>query len=373
MNDVLNEAILSVFLEIQFRDFALCPKFESKAELVVIFGPSGAGKSITLKAIAGLVRPVKGLIRLGDRVLFDASQGINLPPQERHVGYVPQNYALFPHRTISDNIGFGLNNLPKGERDLRVREFLGIMHLEKEQHRKPREVSGGQQQRVALARALATRPALLLLDEPFGALDEPIREHLRNEIRLLQRRYEIPIILVTHNLEEAYTMSDQLVVIDSGEVAQAGPRDLVFRKPISPSVARLMGMENILEGKFISEDGNYVNVRWGDIPLRVSASPDWIHSDSISLGIRPEEIELSYSTEHSEIDPGKNQLSCILVGDQARGSEHTLICRLTDQSEIDPTLLIRMSHTTYARSGLEIGQKATLQFPPSAIHIFPTH
>ena len=174
MNAIMNNPLLSVHLEIQFGEFALCPRFESGAELVVIFGPSGAGKSVTLRALAGLVTPIHGLIRLGDRVLFDAENGINLPPQKRNVGYVPQNYALFPHRSISENIGFGLHNLPRSERDLRVREFLAIMQLENEKDRKPREVSGGQQQRVALARALATRPALLLLDEPLGALDEPI-------------------------------------------------------------------------------------------------------------------------------------------------------------------------------------------------------
>ncbi len=140
----MNNPLLSVHLELQYREFTLRPSFEAGPELVVVFGPSGAGKSLTLQAIAGLVTPMRGLIRLGARVLFDPIKKIDLPPQKRNVGYVPQNFALFPHRTISENIAFGLQTLPSIDRELRVQELLAIMQLEREKDRKPHEVSGGQ-------------------------------------------------------------------------------------------------------------------------------------------------------------------------------------------------------------------------------------
>lgn len=367
----MNDLSLSVNLEIQFLDITLCPSFQAGPELVVIFGPSGAGKSVTLRALAGLVTPIEGQIQLANRVIFDASRGINLPPQKRNVGYVPQNYALFPHRTISENIAFGLNNLDRQVRDLRVKEFLATMHLENEADRKPGEVSGGQQQRVALARALAPRPSLLLLDEPFGALDEPIREHLRNEIRSLQQRYEIPIILVTHNLEEAYTMADQLVVIESGEVAQAGPRDDVFRRPISPSVGKLMGMDNIFEAKITTSNDGETTLTWTGIDLHVDGRLESVSGESVVFGIRPEEIELTLHPSHEGVQIGDNRFQCVLINDQSRGSDHDLSCRISGSDGSMHDLRLRITHSKFKQLGLEIGQQATILIPPSAIHIFP--
>jgi molybdate transport system ATP-binding protein len=362
--------LLSVDIEIQFREITLCPAFEAGPELIVIFGPSGAGKSVTLRALAGLVTPIKGQIRLGDREVFDAGKGINLPPQKRNVGYVPQNYALFPHRTIADNIGFGLHDLPMKERDTRVQEFLGTMDLQKEQDRKPGEVSGGQQQRVALARALAPRPALLLLDEPFGALDEPIREHLRHEIRRLQRRYEIPIILVTHNLEEAYTLADQLVVIESGKVAQAGPRDSVFRRPATASVAKMMGMENILEGKLAAEVDGVSVISWAGIHLTLDDEVKLPIDKEVFFGIRPEDIDLLAFRSVTDNQAEDNLVPCVLIKDQSRGSDHSLICRIEVEQGGGQDLSIRMASARVERLQLKVGQKATIRIPPSAIHVF---
>lgn len=367
----MNNPLLSVHLELQYREFTLCPRFETGPELVVVFGPSGAGKSLTLRAIAGLVTPFRGLIRLGTRVLFDPINKIDLPPQKRNVGYVPQNFALFPHRTISENIAFGLQALPSTDRDLRVQELLAIMQLEREKDRKPHEVSGGQQQRVALARALATRPALLLLDEPLGALDEPIRDHLRTEIRALQRRYEIPIVLVTHNLSEAYILADRLVVIETGEVAQAGPRDEVFRKPVTPSVARLMGMENILEGKLVSKSDDHMIVSWAGVQLRIHGQTYKAGDGSVLIGIRPEEMHLYISNDSSDVQSDENQVRCLIIHDQSRGSDHTITCRVRVTEGPGQNLLLRMPHPQFVESQLEIGQEAMIRISPQAIHVFP--
>lgn len=362
---------LRIKFEIQYREFTLCPEIEAGAELIVIFGPSGAGKSLTLRALAGLVKPLTGLIQLGKHVIFDSEKEIDLPPQRRNVGYVPQNYALFPHRSIAENIGFGLHSLSRTKRDLRVQELLSTMRLEKEADRKPNEISGGQQQRVALARALATRPALLLLDEPLGALDEPIREHLRNEIKDLQKRYQIPVVLVTHNLSEAYTLADKLVVIESGEVAQTGSRDEVFRRPHTPSVAKLMGMDNVFESTVESRTGNYIIVSWAGLQFQVDSLTNKSVGSSIVIGIRPEEVDILPSHRRADLSSLDILIPCVVINELSRGADHSLSCRVKTPEGLSKVWTIRIPHRQFIESGLEIGQEAILRIAPSAIHIFP--
>ena len=361
---------LRIKFEIQYHEFTLRPDFEAGAELIVIFGPSGAGKSLTLRSLAGLVKPLKGKIRLGKNVIFDSEKEIDLPPQRRNVGYVPQNYALFPHRSIAENIGFGLHSLSRTKRDHRVQELLRTMRLEKEAERKPNEISGGQQQRVALARALATRPALLLLDEPLGALDEPIREHLRNEIKDIQKRYQIPVVLVTHNLAEAYTLADKLVVIESGEVAQSGSRDEVFRRPHTPSVAKLMGMDNVFEGIVEPRAEDHALISWEGFLLRTEGLSSLPERKLVLFGIRPEELELLSPTQTST-DSTENLIPCLVINTLSRGADHALTCMVNTPEGLSSAWTLRIPHRQFIESGLTVGQEAMLRVAPSAIHIFP--
>src|SRR5262245_42649855 len=190
--------------------------------LTVLFGPSGSGKSTTLRCLAGLDRPERGTIRFGNETWFDAARGIFLPPQRRQIGYLFQDYALFPHLRVAENIGYGLGKVAASERRKRFEEITALLGLVGLEDYYPRQLSGGQQQRVALARALVCRPRLLLLDEPLSALDAPTREQLRHELRHWLTKLAVPGIVVTHDRVETLALGDHVVVMDHGRVRQCG-------------------------------------------------------------------------------------------------------------------------------------------------------
>ncbi len=200
-------------------------------ELAVLFGYSGSGKSLSLRMIAGLIRPDAGRIVLNGRVAFDGESKAWMPPQKRELGFVFQHLALFPHMTVQQNIAWGLKGLDKRTRNERVEEFLVRFHLEELANRLPREISGGQQQRVALARALARRPQALLLDEPFSALDLPLKMELWDVIRGIRESLGIPIVVVTHDPIDARTLADHLIVYKAGKVLRSDAPVHVLRDP----------------------------------------------------------------------------------------------------------------------------------------------
>ncbi|WP_342117397.1 ATP-binding cassette domain-containing protein [Pseudoduganella sp. OTU4001] len=204
------------------RCFQLDAQFQSASKRVVIYGASGAGKSQMLKAIAGLSRPDSGVIELDGRRLFDSGAGVNVPAQRRRVGYLFQDYALFPHLNVRQNISFGLqrgwfNPSPRGEPEA-VRYWLEAFGLAEVAHQRPAELSGGQRQRVALARAVVSEPAALLLDEPFAALDPALRVRMRSELDALQRRLDIPMLLITHDPDDAATFGGHVLTMADGRV-----------------------------------------------------------------------------------------------------------------------------------------------------------
>jgi molybdate transport system ATP-binding protein len=211
-------------LRSQDRTFHLEATFAAEHDRVVVFGPSGSGKSVTVQCIAGLIRPDAGRIQIGDRVLFDASAGIDLAPQMRNVGFVFQDYALFPHLTVEQNIAFGLKGRyargMNAEAAARVEQFLSLFEMRPMARSYPRNLSGGQRQRVALARALIRQPDLLLLDEPLSALDPLLRDRVRRELHDTQLRFGVPMIVITHDPEDVEMFAESLVVFDHGRVAQ---------------------------------------------------------------------------------------------------------------------------------------------------------
>ncbi len=223
--------------------------------VTVLFGPSGCGKTTILRCLAGLERPDRGRIRFNGEVWSDAAEGVFIPPQRRGIGYLFQEYALFPHLSVAANIAYGLSELPRRERCQRTGELLDMLNLTGLENRSPGRLSGGEQQRVALARALAHRPRLLLLDEPLSALDAPTREHLRRELRRQLAEFAIPCFIVTHDRHEALSLGDHLMVMEQGSVRQAGPLHEVFSHPANAHVAMMVGVETILQARVEREEG----------------------------------------------------------------------------------------------------------------------
>jgi molybdate transport system ATP-binding protein len=231
---------LSVDIQLHLGSFALEVAFQAHQGITALFGPSGAGKTLTLRTIAGLTRPTAGHIELSGRVLLDTESGVDLPPRSRKIGYVFQQYALFPHLSVARNVAFGIRDLPKEQRRARVESLLELVGLESLALRRPAQLSGGQQQRVALARALATEPELLLLDEPFAAVDLRVRRRLRFELRRIHELTNTPMLLVTHDLPEVRQLSDSLVLVDEGRVRRSGPTATVLSDPSDPILAELL-------------------------------------------------------------------------------------------------------------------------------------
>jgi molybdate transport system ATP-binding protein len=277
--------------------------------VTVLFGPSGAGKTTILRSLAGLERPTTGRISFGAEAWFNAQAGVMIPPQKRSIGYVFQDYALFPHLTVNQNVAYGLKGVARELRASKLDKILQLVQLGGLGNRKPRELSGGQQQRVALARALVREPRLLLLDEPMSALDLPTRKHVRGEFAKLLHDLAIPTVLVTHDWTEALSLGDQLVVMVGGKVRQIGHPQQVFSAPTDIEVAHSLGVETIVPGKVVSRDGDLVAVRVGDASLSALDPTDEL--SDVYVCIRAEEVTLEKSLEIA--GSARNRLSGVIL------------------------------------------------------------
>lgn len=227
--------------------FLLNVHLRALAGFTILFGASGAGKTTLLNCIAGLADPEAGRISLGGEAVYDSETGQNIPAWKRHVGYVLQDLALFPHLTAEENVEYGLQHLAAAERHARSREMLSAFRIEHLRERRPAQISGGERQRVALARALVTGPRVLLLDEPLVALDRPTRSLIITDLRLWNQHNRIPILFVTHSIEEVFALGSEVIVLDAGKIAAQGlPKD-VLHAPQLETVAQLAGFENVFD------------------------------------------------------------------------------------------------------------------------------
>lgn len=258
-----------------------------EGRFLTLLGPSGCGKTTTLRMIAGFERPTEGQVHVGDRDVT------GLEPHQRPTSMVFQNYALFPHKTVGENVGFGLKmrEIPAEERADQVAEMLELVELPGFEDRGIDELSGGQQQRVALARALITEPEVLLLDEPLGALDLKLRKNMQVELKNLQEELGITFVYVTHDQEEALTMSDEIVVLNDGQIEQRGTPTEIYENPETRFVADFIGDTNLLDGTYAA-DGDGAFVRCGGIEVPIDPVRSVEEGDPVSISIRPEKIKI---------------------------------------------------------------------------------
>jgi molybdate transport system permease protein len=251
----MGEALMTLTVQISKRlpEFELDVSLAASDKPVAILGPSGAGKSMLLKCVAGIERPDRGRVVLGERALFDSQRHVQIPARSRHIGMLFQNDSLFPHRTVAENIAFGLHDLRADERSRRVSTWMERAHIQGLDQRRPRELSGGEQQRVALARALATEPEALLLDEPLSALDTHLRSQVEAQLQETFTAFRRPTLLVTHNIEEAYRLGEQLMILARGRVVAFGGKEEIFRHPPTRTAAQLTGCKNLARARMVGD------------------------------------------------------------------------------------------------------------------------
>lgn len=343
----------------------LAVQFTLASEVLVLFGASGAGKSMTLKMIAGIERPDGGVIRSRERVLFDAGAGVNLEPQRRRVGYVPQQYALFPHLTALENVTFPLRKglrWPADRSRERARELLELFGLSDRMETRPRQLSGGQQQRVSLARALAGEPELLLLDEPFSALDAPVRAELRQEFRAIQKQLRIPVLFVTHDLEEASSLAHRMAVMIDGTIRQIDAARTILDRPVDRQVAQLVQSRNIVPGVVRrNADGACLETSIGAIQIGPTLLENGARAEVI---IRPEVIRIVRSDQSLDRLQGDVLLSGVTTDIIDLGT------RIAVYADIQGTPLeISLSPTAAARLNLAVGLPIQLAIPPRDLHV----
>ena len=319
-------------------------------EFFSLLGPSGCGKTTTLRLIAGFEQPTEG------RVVLDGRDVAQTPPHKRNVNTVFQSYALFPFLTVEENVSFGLRykNVTKGEARRKAAEALGLVQLEGYQKRRPSQLSGGQQQRVALARALVLNPAVLLLDEPLGALDAKLRKALQIELKALQEEVGITFIYVTHDQEEALTMSDRLAVMSNGRIEQIGRPVEVYEEPSNAYVADFLGVSNLMPA--LGDGGG--RVRLGDFQL-MAAGGDFDARGRIRIVIRPERVHLE---DHGT--PGDNRIPGMVERVLYVGSTIQVLVHLAHGETLQAWVQNRGGDPPFQQ-----GTAVSVHLPPDAIRV----
>ncbi|MCL1144232.1 ABC transporter ATP-binding protein [Shewanella gaetbuli] len=361
--------IADLFCDIsQQAPIPLQAKFHCHAgELLAVVGPSGGGKTTLLRMIAGLSQPQLGTITYGEQTWFDAQQKLNQTPQKRHIGYVPQHFGLFPNLTVLQNVMSGLDHLPKSQRKQRALDWLERVNLNGLPDRLPNNLSGGQRQRVALARALAREPAVLLLDEPFSAVDRETRERLYIELARLKSQLSIPVIMVTHDIHEAQLLADKMILISQGVMLQQGKPFEVLSRPNNEAVAKQMGLRNIFDATVVSQNPQH-ELTWlsfGEHQIATENAP------ALNVGEQVRWVVPNQGIRFNAITSGRlcrsiNKLdveieSLLVMGETVRviasvaGVEHIL------NTEIPMHLCQKL--------GLAKGQKTTVAIKSDQIHI----
>jgi putative spermidine/putrescine transport system ATP-binding protein len=314
-------------------------------EILALLGPSGCGKTTTLRMVAGLVTPTSGTIKI------DGQSVIGVPTHKRNLGMLFQNYALFPHLSVRDNVAFGLSmrGIGKDEAAARSMETLKLVRLDGYADRMPAALSGGQQQRVALARAIVYRPRLLLLDEPFGALDKKLRETMQIELRQLCNQLDLTTILVTHDQEEALVLADRIAVMRAGKIEQMAPAREVYERPSNAFVADFIGTSNFVQAVVKGRQGsNTLLTGPGGIELQSSLPHSWSDGAAVMVAVRPESIHLSPSTGSAG---GVNTVEGMVLQSVFKGQNLAVWIKLDDDKQFVCTVPVEEIGVASPRPG----------------------
>ena len=335
--------------------FNLDVSMESKGGIIGFLGASGSGKSMTLKCIAGLEKPSKGKIVINDKVLFDSEEKINVKTRDRKVGFLFQNYALFPHMTIKDNIEIGLDKISKEEKSKLSSNYIKKFGLEGLESRYPWQLSGGQQQRVALARALITSPDILLLDEPFSALDNHLRASMERELVEILKDYEGTVVFVTHDIAEAYRVCDKIIVFDGGKAKDIRDKNKLFEAPQSLAEVKLTGCKNISKAKKL--DNNFIFAEGWNLKLKCLEEV----KDNINyIAIRSHNIKLCKNEEE------ENFFEVLIENIVENPFDYTLYIRSIDSNKAD------LINFTISKEEMvfDINEKIKVKFEPQYLFTF---
>jgi molybdate transport system ATP-binding protein len=344
--------------------------FETRGnELIALVGPSGSGKTTMLRAIAGLVPSASGEIRCGGELWLDSDAGLRLSPQARRVGFVFQDYALFPHLSARETVAIAMADGTAAEKIARADDWLVKVNLDGLGDRRPSQLSGGQQQRVALARALAREPRVLLLDEPFSAVDKMTRDRLKHELARLRAQLSCPILLVTHDLDEALALADRIGVLHRGRLLQLGAADDVLVRPASPTVARLMGQTNIFTGTVTTPATSNARgkLAWAGGTLEVAATGQAAAGTSVTWMMPSDAIVL-----HRRGRPSQGDRENPVMGRIAQ------LTRLGEQTAVSVSIVgatetmlnFRLPTHAARRNELEVGAEVTLSLLAESLHVF---
>jgi molybdate transport system ATP-binding protein len=353
-------SLLDLTLGHRLGDFSLDVTLMAESGPLVIIGPSGAGKTLILRSIAGIIRPDRGHIAVHGRTLFDSDSGVNVAAQDRRVGYVPQEYALFPHLTVAANLGYGLRG-SSAEKKRRVAETLELVGLVEQSGQRPRSLSGGQRQRVALGRALAVRPDVLLLDEPFSALDAPTRESLLEDVRRLIAETQTPTIIVTHDRNEAMRLADTVAVIMDGRIRQVGTPAEVFAAPVDENVAGFVGIETVAQGRVRSVNDGVAQVQVGAQVIEGGSGVS--AGDEVLVCLRPEDVVIGPPAGELSPTSARNHLSARVVRFAPSGPY------LRVYLVAGFPLVSLITRSALDELGLEAGSEVMATFKATAVHL----
>jgi molybdate transport system ATP-binding protein len=339
-------------------------------EMLALVGPSGSGKSTILRTIAGLYRPKSGSVGVDGEAWFDSEAGIWVPAHRRRAGLVFQSYALFPHLTALDNVTAALGHLSRGKRRARAGQLLELVHLAGLEGRRPAELSGGQQQRVAVARALGREPKVLLLDEPFSAVDKATRQKLYRELAAMRQRLSMPVVLVTHDLDEALMLADRLSLLHHGRTLQDGPPLQVMQRPATVEAARLVGQRNLFDAIVLEHQAppGFTLLRWCGRILEAERNPIYPVGAPVSWTIPSSHLVLHRRDrpsrgEHENPVPGLIT-ECLALGE-------TTSCALAVDGRAELSLAFSVPSHVAGRNRLAVGERATVSLLASGIHLMP--